>query len=60
MKLNRITSGAARFEEVLGEGEPAVVGNIYMRKWALGAKLSGIPKGDVEDSDLTIKITIDA
>ena len=60
MKLNRVTSGAARFGEVLGEGQPEVIGNIYMKKWALGSKIAGIPKGDVEDSDVTIKITVDA
>lgn len=60
MKLNRVTKGAARFEEVLGEGEPEILGNIYMKKWALGAKLAGLEIGDVENSNVTIKVTVDA
>jgi len=60
MKLNRVTKGAARFEEVLEPGEPEILGNIYMKRWALGAKLSGIPVGNVEGSTVTIKVTVDA
>jgi len=60
MKLNRVTKGAARFEEVLEPGEPEILGNIYMKRWALGAKLKGIPVGNVEGSTVTIKVTVDA
>ena len=61
MKLNRITKGAARFEEVLENGEPEVLGNIYLKRWVLGSALDGIKptdsKGNVE-SDLCISITV--
>lgn len=61
MKLNRITKGAARFEEVLENGEPEVLGNIYLKRWVLGSALDGIKplndKGDVE-SDLSITLTV--
>jgi len=61
MKLNRITKNAARFEEVLENGEPEVVGNIYLKKWVLGSALDGIKplddKGNVE-SDLSISLTV--
>ncbi len=61
MKLNRITKNAARFEEVLENGEPEVVGNIYLKKWVLGSALDGIKplddKGNVE-SDLCISLTV--
>ena len=58
MKLNRVTKGAARFGEISGEGEPEVIGNIYLKKWSLGADLAGLPIGDVEDSDVTISVTV--
>lgn len=60
MVLNRTTKGAARFAEVLGEGEPEVVGNIYLRKWALGDLLSGLPAEQkvIEDSDVTIQVIV--
>jgi hypothetical protein len=61
MKLNRITKNAARFEEVLENGEPEVVGNIYLKKWVLGSALDGIKplddKGNVE-SDISISLTV--
>ena len=59
MKLNRVTNGAVRFGEDLSTGEPEVLGNIYLKKWALGEKVAGIKKGDYEDSDVTIKVTVD-
>lgn len=62
MKLNRITKGSARFEEVLESGKPEVLGNIYVKRWLLGSSLDGIAlldaKGNVE-SDLTITVTVD-
>lgn len=60
MVLNRVTKGAARFEEVLGDGQPPVVGDIYLRKWALGDMLKGLPAEQkvVENSGVTIQVIV--
>jgi len=58
MKLNRVTKGAARFGEVLNDGEPEVIGNIYVKRWALGKTLAGIPIGDISDSNVTLTLKV--
>lgn len=37
MKLDKETKGAVRYQEVKQEGQPALMGSLYVRKLAIGS-----------------------
>jgi hypothetical protein len=59
MKLNRVTAHTARFGEDPDDGKPEALGNIYVKKWALGDKIAGMREGDYPNSDVTITVTVE-